>query len=152
MPLEYGINGKYIVSFHQLQRGLQKYMGSITGYLTQLFTMETRVSFAAYTFCHPLMPSNIITLLLVHAFQEQQLQSLHPQTPQCKRQLQASRVTSSNRQQCPQGPVCVHKSCSIARNVKTKLTHQLQSGRVPGQGAPSIASCPVSSVLPVYEL
>ena len=38
----------------------------------------------------------------------QQLQSLHPGTPQHKcLQLQAGRVTSSNRRQCSQGPVCV---------------------------------------------
>ena len=47
-------------------------------------------------------------------------------------QLQASRVTSSNRQQCSQGSgFCVHKGCSIAGNVNTTL---LQSGRVPDPG------------------
>ena len=42
---------------------------------------------------------------------------------------------NSNRQQCSQGPVCVHKSCSKAGNVNKTLTYQLQSGLVPGQGA-----------------
>ena len=71
----------------------------------------------------------------MHAFQVQQLQSLHP--AQCKSlQLQESRVSNnSKRQQCSQEPVCVHKDCSKAGNVNTTLTYQLQSGQVLGLGA-----------------
>ena len=89
----------------------------------------------------------------MHTFQVQQLQSLHPGTPQCKSlQLQASRVTRSNRQQCSQRPVCVHKGCSKAGNVNTTLTctYQLRTGRywiwVTGLVTSSIACCLESSM------
>ena len=83
----------------------------------------------------------------MHAFQVQQLQLLHPGTPQCKSlQLQASRVTIATAT-VQLGTYLHIQGCSKVGNVNTTLTYQLQSGRIPGQGAAhSNACCPELSV------
>ena len=88
----------------------------------------------------------------MHAFQVQQLQSLHLGTPQSTSlQLQASRVTIAT---ATVQPNCVHQGCSKAGNVNTTLTYpNCNLGRyrvrVPTQGR--AFNCMLSGIVRVYR-